>query len=136
VSHRVVHVTDVPSNRAPLEELDWRPVRHHLDVTAFGTNAYVAKNAGDLAVEDHDEDEFEELYVVLNGAARFTVDGETFDAPQGTLVLVTPPSRRVAHATEPDTIVLAVGAIPGQAYVRSEWEERWLSQSQGPSTQG
>jgi mannose-6-phosphate isomerase-like protein (cupin superfamily) len=130
VSFRLTHISEIPSLRAPVEGLDWRPVRHHLDVSAFGTNAYVAENPGDLVVEDHDEDEFEELYAVLNGAARFTVDGETFDAPQGTLVLVTPPSQRVAHATEPNTVVLAVGAIPGKAYERSEWEERWLSQSQ------
>jgi mannose-6-phosphate isomerase-like protein (cupin superfamily) len=133
VSHRVVHVTDVPPNRAAVEGLDWRPVRHHLAISAFGTNAYVAQNAGDLVIEDHDEDEFEELYAVLSGAARFTVDDETFDAPQGTLVLVTPPSQRVAHATEPNTVVLAVGAIPGKAYERSEWEERWLSQSRQPT---
>lgn len=131
MSHRVVHVTEVPPVPSPVEGLVWRPVRHHLDVRAFGTNAYTGADVGDLLIEPHDEDEFEELYVVLSGAARFTVDDDTFDAPAGALVLVTPPSRRVAHATEPDTTVLAVGAIPGRAFAVSGWEERWLRRSRG-----
>jgi mannose-6-phosphate isomerase-like protein (cupin superfamily) len=131
VSHRVAHVTEVPAVPSPVEGLVWRPVRHHLDVRAFGTNAYTGADVGALVVEPHDEDEFEELYVVLSGAARFTVDDDTFDAPAGTLVLVTPPSRRVAHATAPDTTILAVGAITGQAFEVSDWEERWLSRSRG-----
>jgi mannose-6-phosphate isomerase-like protein (cupin superfamily) len=129
VSHRVAHVTEVPAVPSPVDGLVWRPVRHHLDVRAFGTNAYTGADVGDLVVEPHDEDEFEELYVVLGGAARFTVDGETFDAPAGTLVLVTPPSHRVAHATAPDTAVLAVGAVPGRAFEVSGWEGRWLDRA-------
>ena len=129
MSVRVAHASEVPAVPAPVEGLTWRPVRRHLGITSFGTNAYTAASPGDLVVEPHDEDEFEELYVVLSGAARFTVDGETIDAPVGTLVLVTPPSQRVAHATEPGTTVLAVGAVPGRAYAVSEWEERWIARA-------
>ena len=129
MSVRVTHVDEVPAVPAPVEGLTWLPIRHTLDIRAFGTNAYTGGAAGDLVVEPHDEDEFEELYVVLSGAARFTVDDETFDAPAGTLVLVTPPSRRVAHATQPRTTILAVGAVPGKAFEVSGWEERWLSSS-------
>ena len=129
MSLRVAHVHDIPAADADVDGLDWRPVRHHFGIDAFGTNAYVGSRPGDLVVEPHDEDEFEELYVVLGGAARFTVDGETFDAPTGTLVLVTPPSQRVAHATEPDTVILAVGAVPGKAFTVSDWEQRWLGGS-------
>jgi mannose-6-phosphate isomerase-like protein (cupin superfamily) len=128
VSVRVSHVTEVPTVPSPVEGLVWRPVRHHLDVRSFGTNAYTGASPGDLVVEPHDEDEFEELYVVLTGAARFTVDDETFEAPAGTLVLVTPPSQRVAHATEADTTILAVGAVPGKAFEVSGWEDRWLAE--------
>ena len=131
MSFRVAHVDEVPAVPAPVEGLTWHPVRHTLDIRAFGTNAYTGAAAGDLVVEPHDEDEFEELYVLLSGAARFTVDGETFDAPAGTLVLVTPPSHRVAHAIEPDTTVLAVGAVPGKAFEVSGWEGRWLARAGG-----
>ncbi len=129
MSFRVSAAHEVPAVPAPVEGLTWRPVRHHLDIRSFGVNAYTGAHAGDLVVEPHDEDEFEELYVVLSGAARFTVDGETFDARPGTLVLVTPPSHRVAHATEADTTVLAVGAVLGQAFATSEWEERWIERA-------
>ena len=129
MSVRVAQVHEVPAVPAPVEGLTWHPVRRHLDISSFGTNAYTAKAAGDIVVEDHEEDEFEELYVVLSGAARFTVDGETFDAAAAALVLVTAPSRRVAHASEPDTTILAVGAEPGRAYEVSEWEERWRGEA-------
>jgi mannose-6-phosphate isomerase-like protein (cupin superfamily) len=131
VSVRVTTVDEVPAVPLPGEDLTWHPIRHALAITAFGTNAYTARAAGDLVVEPHDEDECEELYVVLSGAARFEVDGESFDAPAGTLVLVTPPSHRVAHATDPGTTVLAVGAVSGKAFEVSEWEKRWLSSSPG-----
>jgi quercetin dioxygenase-like cupin family protein len=105
-------------------------VREHLGVTAFGTNAYTGAAAGDLVIEPHDEDEHEELYVVLEGRARFTVDGEDHDAPAGTLVFVTPPSHRVAYAQTAGTTILAIGA-PRQSFSVSEWEERWRSQAGG-----
>ena len=128
MSFRVTRPQDVPTVPTPNGVVTWHPVRHHLAISAFGCNAYTG-NAGDVVVELHDEDAHEELYVVLHGAARFTVDGEEFAAPQGTLVLVTPPSHRVAVATAPDTTVLAVGAEPGRAYEISEWERRWRAEA-------
>ncbi len=121
---RIARVDDVPVHAAPVEGLAWHPVRHHLGVRAFGVNAYTGSEPGDLVIEPHDEDEHEELYVVLAGRASFEVDGEAIDAPAGTLVLVTPPSQRVAHAAEPDTTILVVGA-PRQGFAVSEWEERY-----------
>jgi mannose-6-phosphate isomerase-like protein (cupin superfamily) len=129
MSLRVASIADVPAVAAPVEGLEWHPVRHHLGIRAFGTNGYVGRAAGDLVIEPHDEDEHEELYVVLHGAARFTVDGETFDAAAGTLVLVTPPSQRVAHALEDGTTVLVVGGVPGRAFAVSDWEERWRAEA-------
>jgi tetratricopeptide (TPR) repeat protein len=72
-------------------------------------------------VREHDElgigsSEQEELYVVLNGGATFTVDGEQVDAPAGSLVFVRPEAKRSAVATEPDTTVLVIGGTPGKAY--------------------
>lgn len=65
----------------------------------------------------------EELYVVVRGRATFTVDGSSFDAPAGTLVHVLPGESREAVAEEPGTIVLAVGATPGEAFVAHGWDE-------------
>jgi len=110
------------------ESLTWRPVRRTLGVEAFGVNAYTAENAGDEIVEDHDEQGsgaggHQELYVVLAGRATFTVDGEEFDAPAGTLVFLRDPKvRRAAVAAEAGSTVLAIGGEPGQAYEVSPWE--------------
>jgi tetratricopeptide (TPR) repeat protein len=107
-----------------LGTLVWKPVRKPLGITAFGVNAYTAANAGDEVVEDHDETRLghEEIYVVLNGRATFTVDGEEVDAPAGTIVYLDDPAQqRAARAVEPGTTVLAVGGVPGKHEI-SAWE--------------
>lgn len=110
----------------------WLPLRHYLQISAFGTNAFSA-DTGAVVIEPHDElggDEGveldqQEMYVVVRGAARFTVDGETIDAPHGTVVFVSEPSaRREATATEDGTLILAVGAPVGAAFRQSQWEKR------------
>jgi hypothetical protein len=104
--------------------LVWKPVRKTLGVTAFGINAYVAAEAGDEVVEEHDETALghEEIYLVVAGHATFTVDGETVDAPRGTLVYLDDPEQeRYAVATEPGTTVLAIGGVPGKHEI-SPWE--------------
>ncbi|HLG09289.1 MAG TPA: hypothetical protein VI409_11535 [Gaiellaceae bacterium] len=103
----------------------WRPVRRALDIGAFGINAYIAPNAGDDVVEEHTERLLghEEVYLVLSGRATFTLDGETLDAPTGTMVFVRDPQvKRHARAEEPQTAVLAIGGPRGGAYEPSSWE--------------
>ena len=110
------------------EGLVWHPVRRRLGIRAFGVNAYTSEGVGGQVVEEHDETGggaggHEELYVVVRGRARFTVDGETLDAPAGTLVFISDPKvKRVAIAEEEGTLVLAVGGEPGRAYAISPWE--------------
>jgi hypothetical protein len=107
--------------------LRWHPIRPLLGIRAIGVSAYSAREAGETVVEPHDEDSdgrgHEELYVVMRGAARFTVGGEEIDAPPGTLVLVRPGTHREAVASEPGTLVLAVGGPPTFEPAGSEWLE-------------
>jgi hypothetical protein len=134
--YATAHLDDVPTLAFGTDaDPDWKPLRHHLGVGAFGVNAWVAAAAGDPAVERHDEKPeagegpgHEELYVVVRGAARFTVDGEEIDAPAGTLVFVSDPAlTREAVATADDTVVLAIGAARGVVFEPSDWEARWLA---------
>lgn len=124
-----------------LEEIDpvpvvggtllWRPVRRTLDIGAFGVNAYTAPEAGDVVVEEHTEESLghEEIYVVLQGRATFTLGDETLDAPAGTVVFVRDPKvKRHARAAEPDTAVLAVGGPRGGAYEPSPWEDYFAAE--------
>ena len=111
-------IEEISDGRCP-----WRPVRHHLGITAFGVNAWTGRAVGDRIINEHDEaDEDEELYVVLSGRAVFELDGERRDAPAGTLVFVRPGVTRTAFAEEADTTVVAIGATPGQAYEPGGWE--------------
>jgi mannose-6-phosphate isomerase-like protein (cupin superfamily) len=105
------------------DETHLRPVRAHFGITAFGANAWTVAAPGDRLMPEHREDPGnEELYVVLQGRARFEIDGETVDAPAGTLVSVAPEGNRTAFAEEAGTIVLAVGSTVGQAYHGGGWE--------------
>jgi tetratricopeptide (TPR) repeat protein len=100
------------------------PLRRHLGIEAFGVNAW-QKDAGEQVIGEHTETTFgqQELYVVIDGHAEFTLDGETLDAPRGTAVFVRDPDvRRGAVAKEDGTVVLAVGAKAGEAFVPSGWE--------------
>jgi quercetin dioxygenase-like cupin family protein len=106
----------------------WIPVRDHFGIGAFGVNAYRAEEAGGRVISDHTEAmaKHEELYLVVEGHATFTVDGEEIDAPTGTLVFVgDPATRRGAVAKEAGTTVLVAGARPGHAFEVSPWEESW-----------
>ena len=127
MAFRSVHISEID----PLDVagVHWLPLRHTLGVRAFGTNAYRG-DAGEQVIEEHTEEaaRHEELYVVLQGRARFTLDGEDVDAPAGTAVfLPDPPTLRVAVAEEDGTVVLAVGNKPGEAYETSTWEECFLA---------
>ena len=121
----------------PLEHNDpdldpWIPVRHRLGISAFGINAWSAKEAGDRIIEEHDElnpdpaQNHEELYLVIDGHATFTVDGEEVDAPRGTFVFVKDPALvRTAFGKEAGTTILSIGAAPGAPFEVSAWERKY-----------
>ena len=122
---RVVHLDELEAMPGP-GTLTWHPVRAHLGIRAFGTNAFSAQRAGDDVVEPHDENPdlaHEELYFVARGRATFTLAGETFDAPAGTYVFVPDTAtHRHAVAEEPGTTVLSFGGPP--TFTPSAWE--WM----------
>jgi tetratricopeptide (TPR) repeat protein len=124
---KTMRIDDIDPIAVAGGELQWRPLRRTLGIEAFGINAYTA-DAGELVVEEHDETgsgagHHEELYVVVTGRATFTIDGESFDAPIGTLVFLDDPKeRRAARAVEDGTTVLAIGGARGEPFRVSPWE--------------
>ena len=96
-------------------------IRRHFDIRAFGIRANRAVGEGHV-IGEHDEVGLgasgqEELYLVLSGAATFTVGDEEIEAPAGTLVFVRDPeTRRGAVSKEAGTTVLAIGGTPGKPY--------------------
>jgi tetratricopeptide (TPR) repeat protein len=136
----VAHVDELESFPINNGEFVWRPVRRRFGITAFGTNAYTAEKAGQRVVEEHHErDGHEEMYVVLRGRARFTLGDDELELGPGTIVHLQPGTKRGAIATEDDTAILAVGAIPGVVFEPSLWEEVFAAVSraeQGDLEQG
>jgi tetratricopeptide (TPR) repeat protein len=119
-----VHVDDLDRIELP-DGFVWRPVRRRFDIRAFGANAYSPREAGARVVEEHTEEqlEHEEIYLVLRGRARFTLDGAEHELGPGELVFVRDPTvRRGAVGLTDDTIVLALGGKPRAAYEPSAWE--------------
>jgi mannose-6-phosphate isomerase-like protein (cupin superfamily) len=122
MSYRVATIDDL-QDIAYRQDTHMRPVRHHLGISAFGTNAWTAAEKGDRLMPEHEEDEgSEELYVVLRGHARFEIDGDNVDAPEGTFVFVPPETHRTAFAEERETTVLAIGSNVGKPYEARGWE--------------
>jgi quercetin dioxygenase-like cupin family protein len=125
VSYSVTSFSELESFPVGEHGLRWHPIRSRLGIRPFGMNAYTAADVGGEVVEEHTEETYghEEVYVVVSGHARFTLDGDEVDAPAGTIVHLPDPSvRRQAVALEPETRVLAVGGKPGEAFRPSAWE--------------
>jgi tetratricopeptide (TPR) repeat protein len=95
-------------------------LRRRFGIASFGTNLYSAPSGVDV-IREHDEMLLgeagqEELYIVLNGAATFEIDGDAVEAPAGSLVLVQPTAKRKATAKDDGTTILVIGGTPGKAY--------------------
>jgi tetratricopeptide (TPR) repeat protein len=91
-------------------------------------NVWSAAEPGKHVIQAHRETNpstlrTQELYYVLSGHARFEIEGETVDAPQGTFVFVADPAAlREAVAVDADTSILAIGATAGEPYAVGPWE--------------
>lgn len=125
---RVSSLSELELEAATPDSPRWAPVRLQFGITAFGVNAWVAKEDGQAVITEHDElgpppSGHEELYFVATGHATFTVGGDEIDAPAGTFVFVKDPAaKRKAVAREAGTTVIAVGGVPGEAFVPMGWE--------------
>jgi len=126
--YEVIRLDDL--DRIPVGDtgLEWRPIRRRFDLRAFGINAYTSSRVGGEVVEEHTEEQLghQEVYVVVRGHATFHLDEADVDAPAGTLVVLRDPSvKRAATAVDADTLVLAVGGKPGEAFTPSAWESKF-----------
>jgi hypothetical protein len=121
----IARLADLP--RIPEDEPgdpDWYPIQHYFRLSAFGINAYAAREAGQGLIADHDEAESgqEEVYFVTAGRARFTIEGVDHVVDAGPVVaLPDPATRRSAVALEPGTTILAVGGAKRERF-ESSWQ--------------
>jgi uncharacterized cupin superfamily protein len=103
-------------------------VRGYLGVESLGVNAFEA-HAGELLTVPHDElgegEQQEELYLVVEGRARFVCDGEPVELGPGELLHARIGVRREAVALETPTMLFVVGGRPGQPYSPPIWANDW-----------
>ena len=125
--YAVRKLDEVPT--VPGAGVRWHPLQHHFRLSAFGANVFAAESEGDELIGEHDETASgqEELYIVLRGAVRFSLDGETHTVEALGVVAVTDPSvRRSATAMEPGATLLALGA-EACAEFHSTWRSTWFA---------
>jgi hypothetical protein len=129
--YEILGLDDLDRLRSTDGTLLLRPLRRRVDFEPFGLNAWEGEAVGDQVIEPHRETSgTEELYVVVRGTARFTLGDEEFDAPTGTLVHAPPSTFRAATALEAGTVVLAAGAVAGEAFTPSGWEDFYVAFAQ------
>jgi tetratricopeptide (TPR) repeat protein len=116
---KIEEIEEVSDGREPM-----RPIRSHFGIKSFGVNAWTGREVGDRIINEHAEADGgqEELYLVQTGRARFELDGESVDAPAGTLVFVEPGVTRTAFAEEAGTTLIALGGTPGEVYEPTGFE--------------
>jgi hypothetical protein len=116
-------IADLPVvSDGDLEDPVWYPLQHALGIGTLGANVFVARHDDQVLVEEHDERESrqQELYLVLDGAAVFELDGEEERLERGDVLAVPDPSvRRRGRALTSGTVLLVVGASDGP--FRSSW---------------
>jgi mannose-6-phosphate isomerase-like protein (cupin superfamily) len=129
--YEILSLDDLEPLEADRNGAQLMPLRHRLGFRPFGLNCWTAE-AGKHVVPPHEEDSGdEELYVVVRGRATFTVDGETFDAPAGTLVHVKPGEHRAAIAEEGGTQIVVAGATEGKAFTPRGWDDTLVAFAHG-----
>jgi mannose-6-phosphate isomerase-like protein (cupin superfamily) len=116
------------AKRFPGENRKTHAVRPFFGIQAFGANAFSA-HEGELLVVPHDElgegEQQEELYLVVEGRARFVCDGEPVELGPGEVLFARPGVKREAVAVETPTMLFMVGGRRGEPYSPPIWAYDW-----------
>jgi len=88
-----------------------------LGVASWGMNILrLPANYKDYPEHDHIKDGQEEVYIVIEGTATLSADGESIALAPGTLARVGPAVRRKIVPGGGGAVILALGGTPGKAY--------------------
>ncbi|HXF30426.1 MAG TPA: cupin domain-containing protein [Solirubrobacterales bacterium] len=100
----------------------WMLARKALGTSAFGFNLVEIEPGGALPEHDEAGSGQVELYIVLEGEATISVDGEQTAAPAGTFASLDPESTRtLMNRSEEPVVALLVGVLPGEGYQPPGW---------------
>jgi uncharacterized cupin superfamily protein len=97
-------------------------VRDGLGVESFGIQVIdMPPNADAYPEHDHSEDGQEEVYTVVRGACSLIVGGEEHRLEPDMFARVGPNEKRKIVTGDQPVRLIALGAMPGQAYEVSEF---------------
>jgi uncharacterized cupin superfamily protein len=118
---RIEQIANVPPKKSTYSK-GWKSIRWHMGIEAFGVNG-VTKSKGEWLTPIHDElkDNQDELFIVLEGEAEFSLDDKKVKAPAGTLISVKPAVKRGAKSLITPTTLLIVGSSIGAVYQPPDW---------------
>jgi len=99
--------------------------RAELGVSSFGMQILnFPPNSGDAYPNhDHSESGQEEVYIVLEGAADFDIEGETVHLEPKMALRVGATTKRKISSGEEGAQILALGGTPGAAYEAPQFTE-------------
>ncbi|MFC7081481.1 cupin domain-containing protein [Halorussus caseinilyticus] len=91
-----------------------RFLRDPLDCEKLGVTVLDADPGWTGKEHDHAEDGQEEVYVLLDGSATVTVDGEDVDLTAGEALRIPPEATRQIHNGDAESTFVLVGASDGE----------------------
>jgi quercetin dioxygenase-like cupin family protein len=110
--------THLPAGDPSIESFHGRflKVRRALGTTAFGLNEIRLPPGAEGVEHDEIDTGHEEVYAVLDGSGRFTIDGAVVEVAAGDYLRVDPGSTRVVVAGDDGLRFLAVAGKPKPEY--------------------
>ncbi|EJN61163.1 cupin domain-containing protein [Halogranum rubrum] len=105
MAHTKVNYQDVDAIGGGLHFL-----RDALNCENFGVTVVDAEPGWTGKEHDHVESDHEEVYVLVDGAASLTVDGETLELTAGDAVRVSPDAVRQLHNGDVASTLVIVGS--------------------------
>jgi hypothetical protein len=109
--------------------------RASLGVTSFGMQVLnLPPNLGDgYPNHDHAESGQEEVYLVLEGAADFDIEGESVRLEPKMALRVAPTTKRKITTGPEGAQILCLGAVPGAPYEAPQFSELGGPEPRPPS---
>jgi quercetin dioxygenase-like cupin family protein len=101
----------------------WHLVRKPLDLEVFGINMVEIGPGGQIPEHSESESGQVEVFAILDGSAKFRLDGEDHEAPAGTFARMDPGvTRTIVNESDAPVTALLIG-VPADSGYRpgSDW---------------
>jgi quercetin dioxygenase-like cupin family protein len=103
-------------------ECTWRLARKSLGVSSFGINVVDIGPGGQIPEHTEEERDHEEVFIILDGDAKASIDGTEHPVPKGTFVRAAPEVRRkIQNDSDGPVRLLIVSAPRSSGYEPMGW---------------